>query len=300
MKKLLVAVSATLLVSAVGFAQENPFHATNERGETVHVLPTPAAADRAATPEVKGQPVDAPITGATVYRASYGAGNLLDHGGLEIANAGFFQIYYNSSPYNAFGSRINGFVNAFGSGVADYTIIQQYGSHATIAATLRNAGSLVDTNGTPSSISDTQVQSYIAGLFNAGRVTASVSTIYGVYLPQGTVSTSGSSSSCSNYCGYHGHFTYNGQQIKYAVFPFNDCSGCSLSGKTVGDMETIVTSHEIREAVTDPGDNNTNAWYDRAGYEADDKCAWHNLYQLQGTYWVQPEYSNQNKGCVVP
>ena len=37
MKKLLVAVSATLLVSAVGFAQENPFHATNERGETVHV-----------------------------------------------------------------------------------------------------------------------------------------------------------------------------------------------------------------------------------------------------------------------
>ena len=68
--------------------------------------------------------------------------------------------------------------------------------------------------------------------------------------------------------------------------------------------KTIVTSHEIREAVTDP---DLNAWYDSAGYEADDKCAWHNLYQTtRGGYWVQPEYSNGSQspypgpGCVVP
>lgn len=64
-------------------------------------------------------------------------------------------------------------------------------------------------------------------------------------------------------------------------------------------MMTIVASHEIREAVTDPGDNGVNAWYDASGYEADDKCAWHNLYQMtNGRFWVQPEFSNG--GTVAP
>jgi hypothetical protein len=264
-----------------------------ERGETVKVLP-PAA----KVPSAAGHPVDAPITGMTVYRASYGSGNLIDHGGLEIASAGFYQIYYDSSIPTSVTTGINGFVNVFGSGVPDYTIIQQYGSHAPIAATLTNAGALYDTKGVPSTISDSQIQSYLAGLFSSGRVPASANTIYGVYLPPGTSSTIGSSASCTSYCGYHSVFTYGGFQVKYAVFPYLTCAGCSLSGKSVLDMLTVVTSHEIREAVTDPGDSNKNAWYDRRGYEADDKCAWHNLYTVGG-YWVQPEYSNKDKGCVV-
>ncbi|HUM03277.1 MAG TPA: hypothetical protein VL084_13385 [Thermoanaerobaculia bacterium] len=264
-----------------------------DRGETVKVLPSPAN-----VPSSWGHPVDAPITGMTVYPASYGSGNLIDHGGLEIANAGFYQVFYDSSIPASVTTGINGFINVFGSGVPDYKIIQQYGSHAPIAATLHNAGALYDTKGVPSTISDSQIQSYLAGLFSSGRITPNAATVYGVYLPPGTTSTMGGSKSCTSYCGYHGHFTYGSLQIKYAVFPYLTCSGCSLSGKTVLDMLTVVTSHEIREAVTDPGDNNKDAWYDRRGYEADDKCAWHHLYTVGG-YWVQPEYSNANKGCVV-
>ncbi len=276
---------------------DNPFHAAGDRGETVKVLPTPAKAG-----EAPGHPLYAPPSGFAVYRASYGSGNLIDHGGLEIANAAFQQVFYNSPTYDTnTASGINGFVNAFGSGVPDYTIIQQYGSHAPIAPGITNAGVYNDNAGVPSSISDTQIQQYLAGLFAAGRLAANANTIYGVYLPNGTKSTMGSSSSCTNYCGYHSVFTYGGKQIKYAVFPWLSCSGCSLSGRSTLDMLTIVTSHEIREAVTDPGDNGTNAWYDRRGYEADDKCAWHNLYQMKtGGYWVQPEYSNRDGGCVVP
>ena len=72
-------------------------------------------------------------------------------------------------------------------------------------------------------------------------------------------------------------------------------------------MMTIVTSHEVREAVTDP---NLNAWYNSIGYEADDKCAWHNLYQMtNGGFWIQPEVLNggtksgvtyPGPGCIVP
>jgi hypothetical protein len=286
-------------VSLTARAQESDdaWHVKGDRGETVKVLPPQGNAG-----DAPGHPVYAPISGFAVYPASYGSGKLVDHGGLEIANAGFYQIFYNGSTYDAnTATGINGFVGAFGSGVADYTIIQQYGSHATIAPTLANAGVYDDSAGVPASITDTQVQQYLAGLFGANKVTPNAFTVYGVYLPAGTVSKLGTASSCTNYCGYHSVFTYSGTQIKYAVFPWLTCSGCSLSGRSVLDMLTIVTSHEIREAVTDPGDNGVDAWYDRRGYEADDKCAWHHLYQMTtGGYWVQPEYSNANGGCVVP
>jgi hypothetical protein len=60
-----------------------------------------------------------------------------------------------------------------------------------------------------------------------------------------------------------------------------DYRACSVSGKAVADVLTIVTSHEIREALTDA---DLNARYDAA---------------------VQPEYSNglagkPDPGCVVP
>jgi hypothetical protein len=97
-------------------------------------------------------------------------------------------------------------------------------------------------------------------------------------------------SSCSTFCGYHGHFNYGGRTSATRCFPYLNCNACSVSGLTVADMMTIVASHEIREAVTDPM---LNAWFDNAGYEADDKCAWHHLYQMaDGGFYVQPEFSN--------
>ena len=101
-------------------------------------------------------------------------------------------------------------------------------------------------------------------------------------------------------------YTYGSYQIKYAVYPYLDCTACKVaSNSTVADMETVVTSHEIREAVTDPGDNGVDGWWENAsGYEGDDKCAWHNLYRTAAGYLIQPEFSNSaaastGKGCVV-
>lgn len=290
-------------ISAIAQPADGVWRIKGDDGETTfHVLPTPAAAQAY---EAHGQSqIPTAMNGYSVFNASYGAvpGVLNDHGGAVISNASFFAIYYNSQPAAALQSGINSFVNNFSGSDPGMTVITQYGkSGNAISSTLGNAGSFVDSKPTPSKISDTQIQSYLSGLFSAGTVAFSTSRIYGVYLPQGTVSTQGRYRSCTNYCGYHGSFTYNGQTAIYAVFPYNSCSGCSLSGKTVLDMETIVTSHEIREAITDP----VNAWWEASsGYEADDKCAWHNLYQQTGGAWVQPEYSNAlagwPRGCVTP
>jgi hypothetical protein len=309
------------VATARGLAQrpDDPFHDRSDTGEIVHVLPTPASIH---SPH-DTQPTDAPVaSGTAVYGASYGSGSLTDHGGPEISNAAFKAIYWNGSVANAPGSlgyssiqsQISAFISYFGtdgnysgSPTDDYSIVQQYGSKNPIAAGIQALGFRVDTQSTASKLSDRGVQNYLASLFNSGLETPSANTLFGIYFPSGMKITLQGGTSCSSFCGYHSHFTYNGTLIKYAVFPYTDCRACSVTGKSVADILTIVTSHEIREAVTD---SLGTAWYDAQGYEADDKCAWHNLYQMTGGgFWVQPEYSNggtkngtsyPGPGCVVP
>jgi len=224
-----------------------------------------------------------PANEAAVYPASYGSGNLWNHGGPVIGNAGFWALYW------------------------IFSVVQQYG--ASITSTVHNWGYYVAAERTKSSISDSGIRNFIAGVLNSGTVNVATNIIYGVYLPAGMKVTMNGGASCSTFCGYHGHFNYGGLDIRYAVFPYLNCSACKLSNLSVADMMTIVASHEIREAVTDP---QLNAWYDDQGYEADDKCAWHNLYRMaEGGFAVQPEYSNgggtapgggsyPGAGCVVP
>jgi len=192
-----------------------------------------------------------PANEAAVYPASYGSGNLWNHGGPVIGNAGFWALYW------------------------IFSVVQQYG--ASITSTVHNWGYYVAAERTKSSISDSGIRNFIAGVLNSGTVNVATNIIYGVYLPAGMKVTMNGGASCSTFCGYHGHFNYGGLDIRYAVFPYLNCSACKLSNLSVADMMTIVASHEIREAVTDP---QLNAWYDDQGYEADDKCAWHNLYRM--------------------
>jgi hypothetical protein len=302
-------VAVALFVACAAVARtgaqrpQDPFIDHSDNGETIHVLPAPAALHN---PHDR-QPTDAPVQhGTAVFPGSYGSGNVIDHGGPEMSNAQFRAIYWNASVANSTATslgyatikdQIDGFINVFadnlnygGSATSDYSIVQQYGSRNPVSALLPNLGYRIDTQPAKTKMTDTDIQTYLAGLFNSGAETANAATLYGVYFPAGMRISLQGGASCSGFCGYHSHFAYNGALIKYAVFPYTNCSACSIAGKSVADILTIVTGHEIREAVTDAmGD----AWYDSTGREADDKCAWHNLYQMtNGGFWVQPEYSN--------
>jgi hypothetical protein len=299
-------VLAAAAAPAWGQGEGNPFADRSDDGRPLHVLPLPAlirgSRGVAPAPLIYG---GSPSSGTYIFPAPYGNGQLIDHGGPEISNAAFQPVYWNSSIANSttapggatIASWISGFASRFsdgrnydGSTTDDYTIVQQYGSHACIAPTLTALAPYVDTNPTAKRINDSAIISRLQTLFSSNSLTASASTVYGVYLPPGERVCAAGGCSCSSFCAYHGYFTYNGIPIKYAVFPYPGCLGCSIPGLTAGDMLTILSSHEIREAVTDP---QLNAWYDSAGYEADDKCVWSNLYQtVNGGYWVQPEFSN--------
>ena len=199
------------LVVGTAVAQDGKWHVTGDNGEIVKVLPPPASV-QAQENHGMGTQIPTSVNGLSVFNASYGAvpGVLNDHGGAVVSNAAFQPIFYNGATAASLQSGIDSFLTNFSGSVPGMTVIVQYSKTGNaISATLGNAGSFVDNQPTPRRISDSSIQSYLASKFNAGQVAFSTSRIYGVYLPQGTVSTAGSSRSCTSYCGYHSSFTYN-------------------------------------------------------------------------------------------
>src|SRR4029079_11832514 len=185
MRKSLVAVVVCLFAVGAFAQQPQPqWVIQGDHNETVHVLPAAASvrADHDPQPAIAG-----PSNGVTYAAASYGSvpGHLDNHGGKVMAGAVAFQaVFYNAQVAGSLQSTIEGFVSTFGNS-ADYTFtLAQYpGSNGSISGTLTRLTSLVDAQPAPRRISDTGVQSYLTGLFNAGKLTASNTVLYGVYRP---------------------------------------------------------------------------------------------------------------------
>jgi len=124
-----------------------------------------------------------------------------------------------------------------------------------------------------SSVSDAAIQAKIVGGFTSGALSYDPNTIYAVFSGPGVNLGGGFG---TQYCAYHGIFTWNGNVVVYAAQPYNaGVSGCQVQSTgpnaDPADPEVNTLAHEVEEAATDP---HLNAWYDRRGYENADKCAW--------------------------
>lgn len=240
-----------------------------------------------------GDDEDSELNGAGTSVKATG-GNLVNHGGSTITSAKAVLLFWGNWSGSDVPSKMSSFFGQFGT-AREYVTITQYSGIKTSAlgGTLRT-----DTSTPPSTVTDSAAQSELTKNFNNGNLTADSSTVYFLYLPNGVKSTIGGSSSCTSYCGYHSNYTYGGKDIKYAVMPFPSCTGCQgspVSGMSIYAASLTITSgHEMREAATDA---DGTAWYDRRGYEADDKCAWQ-LFIGTGGYQYQKEWSNSVSGCV--
>lgn len=105
----------------------------------------------------------------------------------------------------------------------------------------------------------------------------------------------------AGYCAWHSAGTCNGIAVQFAFF-FNldGDAGCDPADTQTGHSQGLaalanVTAHELAEARSDPA--NPGAWYDSAGSENGDKCAWtFNVPYVtftNGTIWkLQGEWSN--------
>ena len=127
---------------------------------------------------------------------------------------------------------------------------------------------LSKTNG----ITDTAIRSDIQALIKANLVQApDANRLYVVYVEPGVAVYSGGSSSINDFLGYHDAFAGKTAankpiNIRYAVLPYPDGPNPTANSQGFANNFqelTVVTSHEIAEAVTDPDVGITKAsWYD--------------------------------------
>ncbi len=243
------------------------------------------------------------------YAGGGGAGgNLAYHnGGTVIRNANVVMIFWGNIP-SAYASELQAFRNQFGTTGEYNTVTQYYGEDPVSGYGNIATGSLVssqpdwfDTSTPPTNVTDAIVQSEVKAYIAGHGGVADYNAIYEVFLPSGSYSSDGTSTSCGgpnlSYCAYHSHYVDGaGKNVKYSIEPWPGCSGCSVSGFTTAQNQEHFVCHETREAVTDALGN---AWFDRRGYEADDKCAWSPTPFIgTGGYGYQYEWSNANSGCV--
>jgi hypothetical protein len=236
-----------------------------------------------------------------------GAQNLVYHtGGKVIRNAHVVLIFWGTFP-SGYTTDMQNFRNQFGM-TGEYNTITQYtgiddASGTTGAIALSNlAGGpadYFDPSTPPAAVTDAIVQSEVKKVI-AAQGSTDYNAIYEVFIPSGSYSQDGTSTSCGGpnlaYCAYHSHYVDgSGKNVKYSIEPWAGCSGCQAFGNASLDQEHFVC-HETREAVTDALGN---AWFDRTGNEADDKCAWTPAPFIgTGGFGYQYEWSNANSGCI--
>jgi hypothetical protein len=180
-------------------------------------------------------------------------------------------------------------------------------------------------------LTDLQIQAEVRKAMTALGQTGGLTEIFYVFLSKGEytcIDASGcylypldSSGEPLGYCAYHSYFTAGTRKVVYADMPYGDTPFTSKIGSfsslctalssfpndRSADIEISITSHEELEAVTDPL---LNAWWDAAGFEIGDKCAYDTTgSSLDGGladelwaghyYSVQTEYDNSTASCVA-
>jgi hypothetical protein len=230
-----------------------------------------------------------------------GGQNLSYHGGPVITKATAVLIFW--GPSWGSGNSLNDpvalellqFFGQFGN-TGEYNVITEYSG---IQKNNLTNTYWWDPTPPPTNVTDSALENEVVNYFNHGGVVDG-NTIYSVFLPSTSYSSYGSSTSCGGphlvYCAYHSNFSYGGKDIKYSSLPYPSCGGCHWTGFSVANDFEHFACHETREAVTDP---DGNAWYDRRGNEADDKCAWSPAPFIgSGGFGYQWEWSNLVSGCV--
>ena len=200
------------------------------------------------------------VGAATLPRLTY-------RGGPLIQNVEVTTIYWGSAWQN---DPIRAQLDGFFDFVVASSLIDQLAEYNVPAFTIghgKHVASLIVPQNPPATVDDTAIAAFVEQQIASGAVPAqNTNSLYFVFTPPGVTVTLQGSSSCKQFCGYHN--TPDGS-LFYGVVPYADCSGCEFSG-AVFDSMTVIASHELCEAITDPVPG--NGWYDDANGEIGDIC----------------------------
>ena len=257
---------ATSPADPAAFQLQNPgTHVMLLRGHTRPIGPLGAApaADNGITyhggPIIYAQKVAAIYwSSGTIYPGGPAPGTT-GSGSADGSVVGFFMSHLGGSPYYNINTT---YYDGTGTHIQNsVTYTQFWASNTNVPL----PGMVVP---------DQLIQAQIVSGFTSGTLTYDPNTLYLVFSDQ-LVNLGGEFGLI--YCAYHGNFTWNGNDVKYAAMPhdidFPDCNALngSPNNDPAADAEVNTLAHETEETNTD---EDLNAWYDSSGNENADKCAW--------------------------
>ena len=244
--------------------------------------------------------------------APFGTGNLINHGGDVLSEVHIYPIFWGPTTAN-FSSAYKNSITDFFSNIQCGGTLPACTGHSekvkeyfgTKSPVITYGTSYTDTTNPPSSSPSTA--SIVAEAAKVVKASGRTIDAKGLYL----VFTNNYPSRV-NFCAWHSAGSYKPTTTSAATWftvaymPYVGTSaGCSPSSipgfttfKTSQAVHAVinVTTHELYEVMTDPLLNNKYAWYDIAGYENGDKCAWNYGSTING-YRVQSEYLNSTQSC---
>jgi hypothetical protein len=265
-----------------------------------------------------------------------GAGNLSYHGGPVMHTNKTFAIYWVPSGYSVSANYQSVITKYFRDVAASsgstsnvyYSTTQYYdNTGGNILHSSTFGGAYLDTSAFPASgcsdsvsqttvcLSDAQLQAEVNRVASLNNWPRGSTSMFFMFTAKNVGSCYDSANcSFSQYCAYHSDFGTGANLTIYANQPYastvaSACDTGQRPNNDDADATINVTSHEHAEAITD---YNGDAWYDAAGYENGDKCAWtfgtalggtsgHLYNQVLGTgrYYLQREWSNSTRKCVL-
>jgi hypothetical protein len=271
--------------------------------------------------------------GATAHRATYvpmptqergsrdfvgAAGNghvhMVYRGGPVISNVKIYAVFWGSNVPNQ--SDLAGFYTA----IANSAYVDQLSEYDTSRQKIGRGqfvSSYVDTDApSDAQVSDDAVQQELSRLVGNGSLPQpDGNTLFMVHFPAGVTINMQNANSCEQFCAYHSSFssggnpyTGGGNPTYYAVMPdyTGDCSKCSTVDSSPFNDTTVVASHEVAEAITDPNigvanttqDEHQLGWYDDKNDEIGDVCEGQSA--TFAGYRVTKLWSNRVNACIAP
>jgi hypothetical protein len=230
-------------------------------------------------------------------------GALLPH--VEVQGLYYGSDWGSDPVYLNVKNNLEGFLkNIVNSSYMDMLTEDGYG----VGRGTADGGSIYATNVNKAQyLTDGQVQSTIQGSIKSGALKSpNANSLYVVYVePNVAVSLAKGNNSQTNLYGYHGAFggtdaSGHPADIHYALitYPGGLVGNKSLSWTGPFDQLTLVTSHELAEAVTDPNvDYKTKGWFDTEKGEVGDIVVGQTVY-LSG-YAVQ-RIADKNDQAMTP
>ena len=249
--------------------------------------------------------------GPQAHAAAGQSATMLYYAGPVIASVRTVAVMWGTHVNPITVKRIPGFLGA----IANSTFVDQLaqysthltgvngrqGTNQTIGRGTFGGEYVIKPANTARRLSDAEVTAELQAQIAAGHLPKQdLNTLYLIYFPRSITITLGGGASCQSFGAYHEAVSASvtPDNIFYAVEP--DCGGGFAT-------QTIVSSHEFAEAVTDaiptPGSNPAypQAWNTSNGYEIGDLCGGTQSTLTAGktVYQVQEVFDNAHGACAT-